>query len=80
MPRRSPIASCFRREATLAPHEFVCADCKADVFSFVGENGQTRCASCEIIAELKARDGMTPEAEASLREIMGCQLPQEEEQ
>ena len=56
-------------------HEFVCADCKADVFSFGGEPEATRCASCEVVQELKARDGMSPEAEAELRELLGCQIP-----
>jgi hypothetical protein len=80
MPRRSPIASCFRREATLAPHEFVCADCKADVFSFGDLMPGPRCASCDVVQELKARDGMSPEAETELRDLLGCQLPREEEQ
>lgn len=61
-------------------HEFICADCKSRVFSYGGEDDQTRCASCEIIAALKAEKGMTPEAEASLREILCCQLPREDEE
>jgi hypothetical protein len=62
----------------LATHEFVCADCKSDVFSFGGPDTSTRCASCEVVQELKARDGMSPEAEAELRELLGCQIPKEE--
>jgi hypothetical protein len=62
----------------LPVHEFVCADCKADVYSFGGEPEATRCASCEVVQELKARDGMSPEAEAELRELLGCQIPKEE--
>jgi|HubBroStandDraft_5_1064220.scaffolds.fasta_scaffold158182_1 uncharacterized Zn finger protein (UPF0148 family) len=61
-------------------YEFICADCKIPVFSYGGENGQTRCASCEVVQELKARDGMSPEAETELRDLLGCQLPREEEQ
>ena len=56
-------------------YEFVCLDCKSNVFSYGGTGDETRCASCETIAELKAEKGMTPEAEAALRELLGCQLP-----
>ena len=61
-------------------HEFVCDDCKANVFSYGGRDGATRCASCEVIVELKEeRGGMSPAAEATLREILGCQIPREDE-
>jgi hypothetical protein len=60
-------------------HEFVCADCKSDVFSFGGEETSTRCASCEVVQELKARDGMSPEAETELRKLLGCEIPREDE-
>ena len=63
--------------ATL-PREFVCTDCKADVFSFGDLMPGPRCASCEIVQELKDRDGMSLEAEAELRELLGCQIPREE--
>jgi hypothetical protein len=63
----------------MLPHEFVCADCKSDVFSFGGEPAATRCASCEIVQELKARDGMSPEAETELRKLLGCEIPKEDE-
>ena len=54
-------------------HEFVCADCKADVFSFGGDPAATRCASCEVVREMKERAPlMTAAAEATLREILGC--------
>jgi hypothetical protein len=59
----------------LVVHEFVCADCEVDVFSFGGPAEQTRCASCQTIRDMKARDPMTPEAEAALREILGCVIP-----
>jgi hypothetical protein len=59
----------------LVVHEFVCADCESDVFSFGGPTVQTRCASCATIREIKARDPMTSEAEAALREILGCVIP-----
>jgi hypothetical protein len=62
----------------MPPHEFVCADCKVDVFSFGGPDEQTRCASCEVVAELKVEKGLTPEAEAELRRLLGCELPKEE--
>lgn len=61
--------------ATL-PHEFVCADCKAAVFSYGGPEDQTRCASCETIAELKAEGKMSPGGEAELRKLLGCELPE----
>ena len=56
-------------------HEFVCADCKSDVFSFGGAEEQTRCASCEIVFEMKADGKLNPHDEASLRELLGCQIP-----
>jgi hypothetical protein len=59
----------------MAVREFVCADCKTDVFRFGGEDAPTHCASCEIVHELKARDGMSPEAETELRKLLGCELP-----
>jgi hypothetical protein len=62
----------------MAPHEFVCADCKADVFSFSERMKPPYCASCEMVRDLKARDGMSPEAEAELRELLGCQISKEE--
>jgi hypothetical protein len=63
----------------LEVHEFVCADCKSDVFSFGGIGTETRCASCETVRDIKARDVMSPEAEAELRKILGCELPRENE-
>jgi len=62
----------------MPPHEFVCADCKADVFSFGDLMSGPRCASCEVVAELKAEKGLTPEAENDLRRLLGCELPKEE--
>ena len=56
-------------------HEFVCADCEADVHSFNGDSDETLCMSCQTIADLKAGGPMTPEAEATLREILGCLKP-----
>lgn len=58
-------------------HEFVCADCKSDVFSFGGPETQTRCASCETIREMKDHAPMTAAAEAVLREMLGCVIPDE---
>ena len=63
----------------MAVREFVCADCKTDVFRFGGEDAPTHyCASCEIVHELKARDGMSLEAETELRKLLGCELPKGE--
>ena len=53
-------------------HEFVCADCEAEVYSFGGNPDDELCHSCRTIAEMKAAGPMTPEAEAALREILGC--------
>ena len=61
------------------PHEFVCADCKSDVYSFGGAPDATRCASCEIVFEMKADGKLSPRDEASLRELLGCQIPREDE-
>jgi hypothetical protein len=72
---RNAPTSCFQREATLAPHEFVCADCEVDVFSWGGPPNPTVCQACLTIRDMKARDPMTPEAEAALREILGNVIP-----
>ena len=56
-------------------HEFVCADCKANVFSFGGPEGQTVCRCCLTIREMKAREPMTPEQEMQLREILHNVIP-----
>ena len=56
-------------------HEFVCGDCEAEVFSFGGVPDAKLCQSCVTIREIKARDAMSPEAEAALREILGCVRP-----
>jgi hypothetical protein len=63
----------------LVVHEFVCADCKVDVFCWSGPVAPTRCAPCETVRDIKARDRMSPEAEAELRELLGCELPKEDE-
>ena len=60
-------------------HEFVCLDCEANVFSYAGTGEETRCASCELVCEMKEERGLTPEAETTLREILGCELPKEGE-
>jgi hypothetical protein len=56
-------------------HEFICVDCEVDVFSFGGDPDLKVCQSCLTIREMKARDPMTPAAEAALREILGCVIP-----
>lgn len=60
-------------------HEFICADCKVNVFRWGGDEEGTRCASCEIVHEMKEDGKLTPEAEASLREMLSCQIPREDE-
>jgi hypothetical protein len=89
------------------PHEFVCADCKSNVFSYGGpvrrptrcrltrdrgaiscylcalsrrrsSDTQTRCANCEVVAEMREERGLTPEDEADLRKLLGCEIPKEE--
>lgn len=52
-------------------HEFVCADCQAEVFTFDAPDAKV-CRSCQMIRDMKARDPMTPEQEAALREILHC--------
>lgn len=59
-------------------HEFVCADCRTKVYSYGGPDAQTRCANCEVIAEMKEERGLTPQAELALRELLGCLLPKGE--
>jgi hypothetical protein len=61
------------------PHEFICADCKSTVFSYGGPDTQTRCANCEVVAEMREERGLTPEDEAELRKLLGCELPKGEE-
>jgi hypothetical protein len=56
-------------------HDFVCADCEVEVFSFGGDPDAKVCQSCLTIREMKARDPMTPEQEAKLREILGNVIP-----
>lgn len=55
--------------------EFVCADCKVEVFAYDGALNQTACDSCMIIREMKAHGAMTPDAEAALRELLGNVIP-----
>lgn len=59
-------------------HEFVCAVCEVNVFSFDGDRDRELCHACRTVAEMKAAGPMTPEAEAKLREILGCELPKGE--
>ena len=40
-----------------------------------GDPDAKLCCSCQTIREMKARDPMTPAAEAALREILGCVIP-----
>jgi hypothetical protein len=54
-------------------HEFVCEDCKADVFSFGGPSDETRCAGCELVRSLN----LSPVRDAALRVILGCEIPPE---
>jgi hypothetical protein len=54
--------------------EFVCDDCKTNVFEFGDGRDVTLCHGCETIREMKAK-GLTPKQEADLREILHCQLP-----
>ena len=57
-------------------HEFVCGDCESNVYRYGGDWSQDRlCSSCELVREMKARGPMTAEAEATLREILGCIIP-----
>jgi hypothetical protein len=53
-------------------HEFVCADCKADVYSYGGDPNATLCYGCELIATMKLT--CTAEQIATLREILHCMI------
>jgi hypothetical protein len=55
-------------------HEFVCDDCETDVVSFGGPEA-TCCHDCLMVREMKAREPLTPEQEAKLREILGNVIP-----
>jgi hypothetical protein len=57
-------------------HEFVCTDCKTDVFSFGGPPDETRCVGCNTVRELMP---MLPERERQLRDLLGCQLPKDDD-
>jgi hypothetical protein len=57
-------------------HEFVCEDCKAQVFSFGGPADETRCMGCNIIHEMQP---LTEAQETTLREILGCQLSESDD-
>lgn len=52
--------------------EFVCDDCGATVFAYNDGEQRTTCRVCLEIQGLKAREPMTAEQEATLREILGC--------
>lgn len=55
--------------------DFVCDDCKTQVFEFGGDSGPTLCMGCVMIREMKAKNGLTVKQEADLREILHCQIP-----
>jgi hypothetical protein len=56
--------------------EFVCVDCKANVFVWGGPPDETRCMGCSIIHGMK----LTPREETELRALFGCELPETEPQ
>jgi hypothetical protein len=60
----------------LEAREFICADCKANVFSFGGDADETRCLGCDIIHGMKP---LTAIQETTLREILNCQLPESDD-
>jgi hypothetical protein len=57
-------------------HEFVCADCKANVISYGGPTDETRCVGCNTVRSLMP---LSPEGEKELRDLLGCQLPKDDD-
>jgi DNA-directed RNA polymerase subunit RPC12/RpoP len=57
------------------PHEFICADCKAHVFSFGGGPNETRCATCDMIRLLK----LPPDKEKAMRVLLDVEIPESDD-
>lgn len=57
------------------PHEFICVGCNATVFSYVGDDKRDRCYNCSFVA----RVADTPEQEAELRKVLGCEWQERED-
>lgn len=61
---------------TTRTREYVCEDCKANVFEFGYPTGEPNlCNGCKMIREMKAAKGLTAKQEADLREILHCLIP-----
>ena len=55
----------------MLPREFICADCKALVFSYSVDIDLTdRCYNCRFIRGLE----LAPETEAEMRRVLDCEL------
>ena len=60
----------------MLPREFICADCKALVFSYAADRDQRdRCFNCDFIRGLE----LAPETEAELRRVLDCELRETDE-
>jgi hypothetical protein len=59
--------------------EFVCDDCKVNVFETGDLGDELLCHGCRLIREMKAATGLTEKQERDLREILGCQLAEDDD-
>ena len=59
----------------MRPHEFICVGCNADVYSYGGVSDRDRCYNCTFVL----RVAETPEQEAELRKLLGCEWQERED-
>jgi hypothetical protein len=59
----------------MLPREFVCSDCNCHVYSYSEEPQRERCYNCAFIK----RVADSPEQEAELRKVLGCERQERED-
>jgi hypothetical protein len=59
----------------MLPREFVCVGCNARVFSYSDDASRDHCYNCTFV--LRVAD--TPEQEAELRKLLGCEWQEAED-
>ena len=59
----------------MLPREFICVGCNAHVFSYSDNSERDRCYNCAFIK----RVADTPEQEAELRKLLGCEWQERED-